>query len=1191
MRGWILLLWLACAGAAFGGVPETPRFRLLGVADGVPSSRVTVLARDRAGYLWMASADGLARHDGVGFRTWRHVPDDPAALPGNNVQALHIDARDRVWVATEFGGLSVLDRDRRHFRHYRRATHPDIGSDDTWAIASRDGEVWFGTADGGLHRLGRDGRIRRWTKADGLPSDAVVTLAFTADGVLWIGTTRGLARWHRGRLEAVSLGGRTQGVIQSLHVDDGSLWVGSSFGVFKRTDGRWTQPAWSSMFERGNAMLSLARDAGGLWLGSNRGLWRVGEDGIPSPVEPTGASRAQQVWALLAQPGGGLWAQVPGIGIGHLRSDWRAIAQFERGEGGLGAGTHSALARARGGGVWLASEEGLVEHLDAAGVVSSLDPGVRERLRDLRLKSVVEDARGRLWLGHPRGLLRIGEGVIDEWRVHDPRAPIPGSLIDLLRIAPDGTLWLSANGGGIQQRDPDSGEVLVNLVAGSAGIGAGDTEALEFDGDGLPWIAHGDGLSRWNPRARVFEPVAATIGRRVHAFAFDGPDALWLHRVSGLEQYRHTNGRWQRNVLRMPASLPAVEASALRIDHAKRVWLSTRRGLYRFDPRTGSLRRYGVQHGLSSQEFADRTLVLTTEGMLVASTAEGPVVMVDTHAPDPPAKAPQLRVDAFEVRRDGRWQPWPATHRIRLAPSDHEVRVVARLLAFDDPGAHRYWTRLDGFDRAWVAQGDSGERSFAGLAPGLYTLRVRAMDATGQAAAPVQLRFRILPPWWRSGWAHAAMLCTAALLLWWLSRAYDARVDRDHALQLAEQECALAEQASQAKSHFLANFSHEVRTPMTGVLGMTELLLATPLQPRQQEYATAIRGAGEHLLRLVNDALDLARIEAGRFEFDLAPFDLPALLREVGELLAPLAEAKALAFTVDLDPDLPGGLFGDAHRIRQVLLNLGHNAIKFTERGDVTLHAEARRDGGARIEVVDTGPGLDAVQCARLFRRFEQADGVRTAARHGGSGLGLAICHELVAAMGGWISLHSTPGEGSRFVVDLPLAVVETSTIKHADADAAAPVANCRVLLVEDDATVAEAVGGLLRMQGHAVTHASHALAALAASGRQCFDLAFVDLDLPGMDGITLAPLLHAQGHGLPLIALTARSDPRSESDARTAGMAGFLRKPVTGAMLAAAIAGVRDPSSRLPANAGTPAPPASGDARACERSVPSPLA
>ena len=1156
----VLGVWLACACAiAAAAVPERPRFRVVGPAQGLPSTEIKALARDRDGYLWIATADGLARHDGVSMRVWRHDPADPGGLPGNNVQALLVDAGDRVWAAVEGGGVSVLDAARSRFTHVRSATHPQLGSDDVWAIATQGDAVWLGTYDGGLHRVGANGAITRYTRDDGLPSDTVLALVVDASGRLWVGTDAGIARQHGSAFQSVVPPGADGALlVYSLTRQGDALWIGTAQGVWRLDGQAWSRPAWSAMFQRPNAVMAIATDRDGShWIASQRGLWRQRGDAPPEPVRTGGPDIPRGSSAILLQPDGALWAPVPGLGLGFLRSDWRQLARFNGVADGLHGGMYRALAPARGGGLWLGGYNGRIERLHMDGSVQALDEDSLERLRTIKPFSLLEDAAGRLWIGHRAGLLRIGsDGAIDEWTPEDALDPPPSGQVDHLQLAPDGTLWLVAPGGGVQQRDTASGRVLLDVPAGDAGgLGSADLETLAISPRGEIWVAGADGVLALDRVHARFRGVPGMGGERVYALAFSGDDAVWLQRQSGLEQYRRSAGRWTRAArVGSAEGMPAVGAAALRVDPRGRVWVSTPRGLWRWDPRARVLRRHGGVDGSASQEYLDRAMALTPDGALAAATADGGLLLVDASAAAPAASRPVLRIDRFSARRDGRWEDLPLLGSTALARRDRELRIGAHLLAFDDPLGSRYWARLDGFDDGWVALGADGERVFTGLAPGDYLLRLRGRDAAGNLAEEQALAFRVPPPWWRSGWAWSLYLLAGAGLLAGFARAYRLRLKRRHAWQLAEAKRAMAEQASEAKSRFLATLGHEVRTPMTGVLGMSELLLGTSLDPRQRGHVDAIRRAGEHLLRLVNDALDLARIEAGKLEMANADFDLRALLDEVAALMAPVAERRGLAFVESVDPEAPRLLHGDRTRVEQILLNLVGNAVKFTEHGHVALETTRLSPHGVRFVVSDTGPGLSAEQQARLFRRFEQAEGARTAARHGGSGLGLAISQELAMAMGGRVALESTPGQGTRFIVDLPLP--EGSGQAPAQPQAAVPGgAQWRLLLVEDEPIVAETIAGLLRAQGHTVRHAAHGLAALTEVATERFDAALLDLDLPGMDGLALAGMLRAQGFAAPLLAVTARSDGGAEAQARAAGFDGFLRKPVTGALLAQALA------------------------------------
>ena len=1207
----LLAAWAGGAPMARAAVPEAPRLRVFGVADGLPSSTINGLAQDRAGYLWLATTDGLARYDGVGVRVWRHVPGEASSLPGNYVAAVHVDGQDRVWVAIEGRGLCVLDAARTGFHHYRKATHPPIGSDDTWAIASVGGAVWFGTFGGGLHRLdavgdGGRGRITAFMPNDGdrrsLPSDTVLSLSVDARNRLWVGTTQGLARWTGRDFERVPLPGAAPApTVYSVTPDGDALWVGTHSGLYRyEANGRWTVPTWSSMFAWPNAAFGIVADRGGHWLASHRNLWRVTPGAVPHPVPIGEHGPVRPMYQMLRQANGAMWFPVSGAGLGYLRPDWRRIAEFSREQGGLGSDLYRGVAPAAQGGVWLAGHRGEIERLDADGARRAMPPRVQARMQGHRPISVVEDGRGRVWLGERSALVRVDRsGNMREWAADVASDATPGGPIDLLRIAPDGTLWLSSAGAGIQQRDTGSGRVLTRIAPGAAqGLGVGDIEAIEFGADGALWVAGDSGLMRWDPRAARLQPVAGiAAGDRVFGFAFDGADTLWLQRLAGLEHYRRRGARWQlQGRVGVADGIPALEGSGLRVDRRHRVWLASLRGLFRWDPQRRHVRRFDLQDGLSSQEFSDHAMTLTDAGVLVAALADGGVVLVDTQADDPPPTRPGLSWDSAEVRRAGHWQPLDIAAPV-LAPDDRELRVQLRLLAYESPAANRYFTRLDGYDAHWVAQGASGERVFAGLAPGHYRLRARAVDGDGNPAVEQVLRFQVQPPWWRTPWALAGFLAAALLLSWWVVEACRLRLRRRRAWQRDQHEREVASAASLAKTHFLATLGHEVRTPMTGVLGMSELLLETTLDPRQRGYTESIRGAGEHLLRLMDDALDLARIESGKLQLADEAFAVHPLLADVVALMAPLARRRGLEFRIEVAAGVPAGLRGDASRVRQILLNLLGNAIKFTERGEVSLrvrldggplasagtlsrgdaaadrvrggqvhgdpgpveHAHAShaagtgaRCGAIRLEIGDTGPGLNAEQQSRLFRRFEQAEGARTAARYGGSGLGLAICQELAAAMGGSIEVDSAPGVGTCFSVRLPLPPAPVPTPRpFASTGAASGSRRLALLLVEDDPTVAEVIAGLLRTQGHDVTHAAQGLAALIEVATATFDAAVLDLDLPGMDGFALARQLRAQGFAAPLIALTARADADAEPQSMQAGFDRFIRKPVTGAMLA----------------------------------------
>ncbi|ACG79649.1 sensor histidine kinase/response regulator [Phenylobacterium zucineum HLK1] len=374
--------------------------------------------------------------------------------------------------------------------------------------------------------------------------------------------------------------------------------------------------------------------------------------------------------------------------------------------------------------------------------------------------------------------------------------------------------------------------------------------------------------------------------------------------------------------------------------------------------------------------------------------------------------------------------------------------------------------------------------------------------------------------------------------------------DRREAEQALALAAAEAQAANQAKSAFLAAMSHEIRTPLNGVLGMAQAMAMEDLPPHQRERLEVIRQSGESLLAILNDLLDLSKIEAGKLELEDAEFDIQELARGAHATFVAVAEARGLAFEVAVAPAARGVYRGDPLRVRQILHNLISNALKFTEAGSVRVTV-GRSGGALSLVVQDTGIGIPPEKAARLFQKFEQAD-ASTTRRFGGTGLGLAICRDLAQMMGGSIGVESAPGEGATFTVLLPLKRIARAP---APPTAAPPPPTPRetalkVLVAEDNAVNQVVLKTLLEQLGVAATVAPDGRAAVAAWEREPWDVILMDVQMPEMDGPTATGVIRrreaAEGRPrTPIVGLTANAMQHQIAEYRNAGMDDVVAKPV----------------------------------------------
>ena len=1155
------------------------------IGQGLPQNTVNAITQTGEGYLWLGTQEGLVRFDGVDFDVYdKRIID---RILDNWISVLYKDRQGNLWIGTNSGGLTCL----KDGIFSTLTREQGLVNDMVMSICEdHEGGLWIGTL-GGLSRL-KNGRFTTFTTEQGLTDNTIAALYQDRQGILWIGTINGLNYLEDGKFHTYSTeDGLSNNIISDICEDrEGNLWIGTHGGGLNRyKNGTFTSFTTADGL-CSNKISSIYEDRQGtLWIATHGGLNRLRDSRFEVYTTKEGLSY-DLVLSIYEDHEGSLWIGTDGGGLNRLR-DGKFVVITEK--HGLSKNMVHSIYEDRQGGLWIGTYGGGLNLLKDNKITSF---SKAQGLADNIVWSIFEDRDGFLWVGTGEGLNRFKDG---EFTLYTKKHGLLDNAIGAICEDRDGGLWIGTDSGLNCLKDGK-----FTSYTGEQGLSNMTVRVVHADRKGYIWIGTDSGLNRLNPidgQITIFTKEHGLSNEGVGAIYEDPQGNLWIGTFGGgLNLFKNgvflsvTNedGLFDDNIYQV------LE------DDKENLWMSCNKGIFRVKKKElreffqGKREKvnctiYDDKDGMKSRECNGGTQPAgwkSRDGKLWFPTIKGVVVIdpdnIPTNRLPPSVMIKKVIVDDKQILL-------PFSHEgkeLVIPPGMERFEIHYTALSFLVTNRVRFKCKLKGFDKAWQNVGDRRTVYYTKIPPGSYTFQVQACNNDGiWNTAGASISFSLTPYFYQAWWFYALCITfigSLAFVLYRfrinqlkkrkreLERLVAKRTNQleesnrqlegvnkklikqseelENAVKIARQERETANAANQAKSEFLARMSHEIRTPMNSIVGFADMLMVTDMSQEQMECARTISRSGEALTALLNDILDFSRIEAGELAINPVDFDPEVVLFDVIEIALPRLGNKPVELLCHIDDNVPGCVYGDSNRFRQVLLNLMENAAKFTRKGEIVLSMDVEAEEKEQIKfhliVRDTGKGIPEDKQQVIFDVFRQVDSSATR-QHGGVGLGLAICKQIARLMGGDVRVESELGRGSTFHFT---AWMTRSTKELEEENIQEHLAGKKALVVDDNPGNLEILTRLLKRSDIQVIQLRRGDEVVPTirnifADSESIDICIIDIQMPGINGYEVAKQirkLDSPMSQLPLLAFSASTMIRSRK-LKESGFDGYIPKPI----------------------------------------------